>query len=105
MAAFLKLPLPTTDETLLTQVVQLEGRSYRFSFDYNSRTDRWTLGLATESGEQILNGALLCVGIDLLRTVPGTLDTSPPGQLYVVGEDDPTIDTISDVDLIYVTSV
>jgi hypothetical protein len=101
---FLRIPLPTSEEALVTQVTQLEGASYRFTFNFNSRTDRWSLGLATESGEQIIDGALLCMGIDLLRTVPSTLSTSPPGQLYVVGTDDPTLLTISQVDLIYLTS-
>jgi len=69
-----------------------------------SRTDRWSFSLATEAGQQILNGALLCVGIDLLRTVPSTLSYVPPGQLYLVGANDPTLATINTVNLIYVTS-
>ena len=104
MADFLNLPLPTSDEPVLTQVVQLEGRTYRFTFDYNARTDRWTLNLTTESGVSVLAGAVLVLGIDLLRTVPSTLSYAPPGQLYVVGADDPTLATIGTVNLIYITS-
>lgn len=104
MAQLLDIPLPTSDEPLLTQSTQLEGRTYRFSFDYNARTDRWSWSLATEDGDQIINGALLCCGFDLLRTVPNTLSYVPPGQLFLVGDDDPTLETIGNVSLVYLTS-
>lgn len=104
MAQLLDIPLPTPDEPLLVQSTQLEGRTYRFSFDYNSRLDRWTFSLATEAGDDILSGALLCCSQDLLRTVPNTLSYAPPGQLFLVGANDPTLETISDVSLVYLTS-
>ena len=98
------IPLPTSDQPYRTQSTSLEGRSYKLTFDWNSRTDRWTMDIATEDGDRILDGAVLAVGIDLLRTVPNTLDTVPPGELFLVGTDDPTLETISSVSLIYVPS-
>ncbi len=96
------IPLPTSDEPFVTQSVSLDGRSYVFTIDWNSRTDRWTFGIATEDGDAILSGALLCIAIDLLRTIPSTLDYVPPGALYVAGFNDPTLDTISSATLFYV---
>jgi len=74
-----------------------------FTIDWNSRTDRWTVGLRDEDDTEIINGALLCMGVDLLRTVPSTLDYVPPGQLWLGGADDPTIDTMNAVTLFYIT--
>jgi hypothetical protein len=96
------IPLPA--QPLMTQSTSLDGRSYKLTFDWNSRTDRWSFGIATEDGDAVLNGATLAIGVDLLRTVPGTLATVPDGQMYLVGTDDPTLETIGDVSLIYVPS-
>jgi len=98
------ISLPTSTEPFITQTVSLEGRSYVMTFDWNSRIDRWSFSIATEAGQDILNGALLQVGVDILRTVPNTLDYVPPGQLFLAGRDDPTLATIGDVSLFYVPS-
>lgn len=102
--ATLSLPLPTRNDPHLVQTTQLEGQSYVFEFNWNSRTDRWTLSLTNTDGTRILDGALLAVGIDLLRTVPNTLAFVPPGNLYVGGADDPTLETIDTAYLFYVES-
>jgi hypothetical protein len=98
------LPLPNETTPSVTQTVSLSGRSYIFRIDWNSRADRWTVGLRTEDGTQIINGALLGMGVDLLRTVPSTLDYVPPGQLWLGGDDDPTLETTNGVTLFYVTT-
>ncbi len=99
--ALLSIPLPTSEEPHLVQTTQLEGQSYVFEFNWNSRIDRWTLHLKNIDGAAILNGALLCIGVELLRTIPSTLGYVPPGILYVAGADDPTLDTIGESFLIY----
>lgn len=104
MAFLSTIPLPDPSRPRVTQSVTLEGRSYVFSFVWNSRTDRWSLGIATEDGDQIINGALLQVGVDILRTIPATLDYVPPGQLYLAGDNDPSLTTMSGVSLFYVPS-
>lgn len=98
------IPLPTSDQPFTTQSTSLEGRSYKVTFNWNSRADRWTLDMATEDGDSVITGAALVLELDLLRTVPSTLDTVPPGELFLVGTDDPTLATISTVSLIYVPS-
>ena len=96
--------MPDATEPKVTQSVSLQGRNYVFGFDWNSRTDRWTMSLATEDGDDILNGALLMLGIDLLRTIPNTLDYVPPGQLMAGGDDDPNLETTNTVSLFYIPS-
>jgi hypothetical protein len=100
----LSIPLPTSDQPFTTQSTSLEGRSYKVTLNWNSRTDRWSMSMATEDGDSIITGAALAIGIDLLRTVPGTLDIVPPGELFLAGTDDPTLATISTVSMIYVPS-
>ena len=100
----LAIPLPDATEPLITQTVSLEGRAYVFRFDWNSRTDRWSMGLATEDGDDILSGAALVLNIDLLRTIPNTLDYVPPGQLIAGGIDDPNLETTGDISLFYIPS-
>lgn len=104
MAAISTISLPSPSEPFVTQTVSLEGRSYVLTFDWNSRIDRWSFSIATQAGQDILNGALLQVGVDILRTVPNTLDYVPPGQLYLAGRDDPTLDTINAAALFYIPS-
>ena len=98
------IALPDETSPSVTQTVSLSGRSYIFRIDWNSRTDRWTVGLKTEDGTEIINGMLLGIGVDLLRTVPSTLDHVPPGALFLGGDDDPTLTTTPGVTLFYVTT-
>ena len=97
------IPLPDETTPSVTQSVSLSGRTYVFGIDWNSRTDRWTVRLATEDGTRILDGALLGMGVDILRTIPSTLDYVPPGQLWLGGDDDPTLETTPGVTLFYIT--
>jgi hypothetical protein len=104
MAFLSTIVLPDATEPLTTQTVSLEGRSYVFKFDWNSRTDRWSVSLAAEDGEEILSGAVLVLNIDLLRTVPNTFDYVPPGQLIAGGIDDPNLETTNEMALFYIPS-
>jgi hypothetical protein len=101
MTTELVIPLPTVDQPAVTQTVPLSGINYVMTFDWNSRTDRWSFSMETEDGDAILNGATLVLGIDLLRTIPRTLDYMPPGALIAGGTDDPTLNTINSVALFY----
>lgn len=100
----LVIPIPDATEPLITQTVSLEGRAYIFRFDWNSRSDRWTLSLSTEDGDDILSGAVLVLNLDLLRTIPSTLDYVPPGQLIAGGVDDPNLETTNEMALFYIPS-
>lgn len=97
------IPLPDETEPSVTQSVSLSGRSYVFTVDWNSRSDRWTVGLTNEDGTDIIRGMLLGMGVDLIRTVPNTLENVPPGQLWLGGADDPTLETANAVTLFYIT--
>lgn len=96
------IPLPTEDQPFITQSVSMDGRSYVMGFDWNSRSDRWSLSLQTEDGDKILDRAVVVMGIDMLRTIPNTLDYVPPGQLWLGGDDDPTLETTNGVTLFYI---
>ena len=98
------VPLPTSAQPFLTQSTSLEDQSYKITFDWNSRSGRWMMDISTEDGDSVLSGAALVIGVDLLRTVPSTLATAPPGNLILVGLDDPTLETIDTVSLVYVPS-
>lgn len=95
------IPLPNETEPSVTQSVSLSGRSYVFGINWNSRTDRWTVSLVDIEGTRIIDGMLLGIGVDLLRTVPSTLDHVPPGELWLGGDDDPALGTMSGVTLFY----
>jgi hypothetical protein len=97
------IPLPDETNPSVTQSIELSGRSYVFTIDWNSRSDRWTVGLVDEDGTEVINGALLCIGVDLLRTVPNTFDHVPDGELWLGGDDDPTFGTMKGVTLFYIT--
>lgn len=96
------VPLPTSDQPYISQSVSLDGRTYVMSFNWNSRSDRWSLSLETEDGDKILDGAVLVMNIDLLRTIPNTLDYVPPGQMWLGGDGDPALTTINGVTLFYI---
>jgi len=97
------IPLPDETTPAVSQSVSLSGRTYVFSIDWNSRTDRWTVGLAGEDGTAIIDGMLLGMGVDMLRTIPSTLDFVPPGQLWLGGDDDPVLGAMNTVTLFYIT--
>ena len=97
------IPLPNETTPSVTQSVELSGRSYVFTIDWNSRTDRWTVGLVDEDGADVIHGMLLCMGVDLLRTVPNTFDHVPTGELWLGGDDDPTLSAMNTVSLFYIT--
>jgi len=101
--AIWSIPLPDETAPHVAQSVALSGRTYVFGIDWNSRTDRWTVRLVDEDGTRVIDGAILGIGVDLLRTVPSTLDHVPPGQLWLGGDDDPALETTKAVTLFYLT--
>jgi len=99
--AFWSIGLPDESTPYVTQSVEMSGRTYVFTIDWNSRSNRWTVGLADIEGTRIIDGMLLCIGVDLLRTIPSTLDHVPPGSLFLNGPDDPDFGTMNAVTLYY----
>lgn len=64
------------------QVTALDGRTYRFRFDFNSRAGRWSLTVLSDSGAVLAAGVALVEGSPLLRYhSPRPL---PPGRLFVL---------------------
>lgn len=75
-----------------SQTTGLEGRDYLLSFQWNARTGRWAMDIATESGAIIREGIVLVAGVSLLRKVADerapagilairSVDGAPPGLL------------------------
>lgn len=88
-----------------TQVTELEGVDYEFTFRYNQNDSHWYLTLRTDAGEQIKG----CEGVRLVQgglPLKNVTDTNrPPGELYIYGpsaEEPGLYDLGEDTVLIYV---
>ena len=94
-----KIQTPTSEQPLITQQINLSGTPYSMLFNWNSRTDRWSVSIFLVDGTPLLTGATLVAGLDLLLTVSS--DDRPGGMLVVVDDYDPTLDTIDPVSFLY----
>jgi hypothetical protein len=83
--------------------VNLDEKPYVLTYDWNSRTDRWSLTIEDSDGDLLVAGITLVPSIDLLRTVAS--DARPGGALILYTFDSlaPTLETINKVQLLYVT--
>jgi len=96
------IPLPTRNEPKATYAVQLDGKSFDLTFVWNSKTDNWTLNVATSSGTHLSDGILLAPGINLLRNLAA--DDRPGGALVLTNFENkiPTYSSIETSELFYV---
>lgn len=97
------IPLPTSDDPLLTQEVTLEGRTYGFRFDWNQRLQLWAMAISVE-GEDIVTGLALVPDYEFIGGLWS--EDKPPGQLILTNEaqEIPTLDNIQDSQLVYYES-
>lgn len=66
----------------------LDGITYDFIINYNTRLNLWTFNLISE-GLQLVNGVALLGGVDIVKQYTFSLK-----NLYSVNIDNPTIDAI-----------
>ena len=62
----------------------LEGVVYQFQFEYNARTDRWSMTVADSNGSPFVSGIVLLNKQESICQYPDR--GLPPGLLYPVDE-------------------
>jgi hypothetical protein len=65
--------------------IKLDGREYRFTFRWNSRTDSWSFDLATDAGTVLLAGQKVRIGRNLIFRCKAA--DKPPGGLWAIAAD------------------
>lgn len=95
------LVIPWPDSPEWEQNVRLSGVTYRLRGRYNVVGDRWVLDILTADRELIVGGVRVVRGLLLTRQF---LDPRlPPGDLFALGEGQPTRANMgAGVQLIYV---
>lgn len=76
------LTIPTFAEPFYEQIVDLEGRDYRFEFRYMQRERMWYLTIETLTAETIVRSAGIVCNWPLLAKA--THPDRPPGELLAV---------------------
>lgn len=56
-----------------SQTVEILGVRYGFTFKYNERMGRWTLNMTAPDGSEMLTGAVVLLGVNLLNYCPPKL--------------------------------
>lgn len=97
------IPTPDSTEPRRRQRTEIEGREYVFVFDWNAREAKWSLSLYDQDESAIVTGIKLVIDFPLIRTVSDS--RAPSGDLFVTsdGNEDPTLDTLKDFVLVYIT--
>ncbi|MCH7305631.1 hypothetical protein MMP74_14805 [Acinetobacter sp. NIPH 1869] len=95
---FLQLPLINVPSQEF--IIQLGEKKFQFKLDLNTRTDLWSLSISTESGEPLLQGIALVLGVDFLSN-----KRFINGLLYLVDyaglNEDPTANTLDKFGLVW----
>ena len=100
--------IPTrSDIPRYTQVVELDGTSFKIKLDFNTRTDSWVFSILTLEDVEILSGVRLTANWDVFKG-HSHLAALPPGKLILQdttgGDADPTSTSLgSQHKLIYIT--
>lgn len=73
--------------------IELDGKVYAFSFDYNDREGAWFMSISDDADAAIVTGVRVITGTPLLDFLVSQKTRLPPGLLYVVdtenGGEDP----------------
>lgn len=78
------IPSTPNGQSYWRQVTALGGRDYLLTFRWNQRSGRWTVDVATESGNMIAAGRALVPLMPVLRGVRD--DRAPEGTLVLVDQ-------------------
>lgn len=65
------------------QGVELEGRTYRFDFRWNTRTEQWVIDVFDGGGAALVNGVRGVINVPLLQKF-GLREDLPPGELLLL---------------------
>ncbi len=79
--AFIEIPMET-DSPNFSFRCELDGTVYAFHFRYNSRATGWAMDFKTGSGQRILSGVIVRLGVDLFAPYSGGL--MPGGNLFAI---------------------
>lgn len=74
--------IPFAEFPAFTEEINLDNNPYRFSFNWNTRGEYWSLSTLDRDLVQLLSGIKLVMDFELLRRFPGR--NTPPGELYVI---------------------
>lgn len=92
------IEIPLTSDPSQLFSIQLNELTYEIGVIYNSRMETWFLSVAKD-GVNILAGVGLLAGVDIFKQY-----TIPIKNAYIVGFNDPTINTLgTDVKLYILT--
>ena len=75
-----------------SQEVELDGRTYRFTFEWNDRDASWTFNLADVDGVEHLQGVRVSVGLPLIARFRNP--ALPPGILEAIDTTDSNLDPL-----------
>lgn len=85
------LTIPTrTDLGAYTFQVELDGKVYRFSMQFNDREGFWYFSIADEGGNAIRSGVKVVANWPLLGRVAE--EAAPPGLLFAIDPTDQDLD-------------
>ena len=82
MAELLELELPTATFPDYSYTTSLDGKEYKFRYQYNVREVSWALSISLVDGTPLLYGCKLVPWIDLL--LPYTREDLPLGTLILI---------------------
>ena len=74
--------IPFAEFPAFTQEIILDNVPYRFSFNWNTRGEFFTMSIADRDEVKLLSGIKLVMDFELIRRYPGR--GQPPGELYVI---------------------
>jgi hypothetical protein len=88
-----------------TQITELDGTAYTFTFRFNARSDRWYVSISNSSNEILIQGVKIVIEGDLTSRFQN--DELPPGMLMALdnssrGQDPDRFNFGNDVSLFYI---
>ena len=86
--ALIELPL-RSDVPAFTFQTDLDGTTYSFKFQYNSRMDRWAFDISTANDDPIVSRVLVVTGTLLLERFSDA--RLPAGDLFVLNKEDENV--------------
>lgn len=74
--------IPFAEFPAFTEEIELDNIPYRFTLNWNTRGEYWSLSIADRDLIKLISGVKLVMDYELLRRYPAR--STPPGELYVI---------------------